>query len=159
MALRIHGLPVERVGSGVLKPIHRHGHGLSIDIVNCQSHLTGLRQTLDECRRLARQVLDRKPKPLAEGEGASAEGGAAPASGGGPSMGTSARNRAEVDRQLAQAADVLRQLEPHSPIPYLIERAVALGNLSFPDLIKVLVRDATVLGELTREFGIEAPPQ
>ncbi len=121
--------------------------------------LTGMRQTMDECRRLARQILDRKPKPVAEGEGPGApgEGAAAPAAGGGPSMATSARSRAEVYRQLAQAADVLRQLEPHSPIPYLIERAVALGNLPFPDLIKVLVRDANVLGELTREFGIEAP--
>ncbi len=119
--------------------------------------LTGLRQTLDECRRLARQVLDRKPKPVAEDAVAGAT--AAPTAGGGrgPSMGQPARTRAEVYRQLAQAAEVLRQLEPHSPIPYLIERAVSLGNLSFPDLIRVLVRDATVLGELNREFGIEEP--
>jgi predicted component of type VI protein secretion system len=59
-----------------------------------------------------------------------------------------------VYRQLAQAAEVLQQLEPHSPVPYLIRRAVELGDLPFPDMIRKLIREATVLAELDRELGI-----
>src|SRR5205823_3144705 len=65
--------------------------------------------------------------------------------------------RAQLYQQLAQTAARLQSLEPHSPIPYLIHRAVELGGLPFPQLIKALVRDANVLSELTREFGLEEP--
>jgi type VI secretion system protein ImpA len=50
----------------------------------------------------------------------------------------------------------LQQIEPHSPIPYLVKRAVRLGSLPFPLLIQQMVRDANMLGELNREFGIDA---
>ena len=63
--------------------------------------------------------------------------------------------RAEVYRQLGHAASLLRQLEPHSPIPYLIQKAVELGALPFPLLIRELVRDANVLEQLNRELGIK----
>ena len=67
-------------------------------------------------------------------------------------------SRAEAYRQLARAAAVLQELEPHSPIPYLVQRAVQLGSLPFPDLIKALIREPNVLAELAREFGLgEAP--
>ncbi len=55
---------------------------------------------------------------------------------------------------------MLRELEPHSPIPYLIQRAVELGSLPFPQLINALIRDDSILTELRREFGIkETPPE
>jgi type VI secretion system protein ImpA len=107
---------------------------------------------------LAQQILDRKPKPVEETPAEAGAGGQAPAARDGAPRGNM-RTRAEVYHQLSQAAKVLRELEPHSPIPYLIERAVALGNMSFPDLIKVLVRDAGTLSELSREMGIEEPAQ
>jgi type VI secretion system protein ImpA len=66
-----------------------------------------------------------------------------------------AATRAEAYRQLAQAADLLQTLEPHSPIPYLIQRAIELGKLSFPELIRELVRDANVLSEVNRLVGIK----
>lgn len=120
--------------------------------------LGSMRQVIEDCRRLAHQILERKPKPVEEtpvSEGGG--GGAGPAADGSPRG--AMRTRAEVFRQLAQAANVLKELEPHSPIPYLIERAVTLGHLSYPDLMKVLVRDVNVLSELNRELGIEEPTQ
>jgi type VI secretion system protein ImpA len=103
-----------------------------------------------------------KKKPLAaEGGGtnvadsgdgeAKTEGGG----GGGGSGGQAPGSREAAYNQLQQAADVLRQLEPHSPIPYLIERAVNLGRLAFPQLIKELVRSNDIITELFREFGIK----
>jgi hypothetical protein len=50
---------------------------------------------------------------------------------------------------------MLQQIEPHSPIPYLVKRAVELGALPFPRLIQQLIRDGNVLTELKREMGIK----
>jgi type VI secretion system protein ImpA len=52
---------------------------------------------------------------------------------------------------------MLQRLEPHSPIPYLINRAVELGALPFPDLMIALIRDAEVLAGMNRELGIKEP--
>jgi len=112
--------------------------------------LNGLRQSLESCHLLATHVAERRPVPGAE---ATAPGGAAGKADGSPA-GPPA-TRAEVYRQLAHAASLLRQLEPHSPIPYLIQKAVELGALPFPALIRELVRDATVLTQLNRELGIK----
>lgn len=118
--------------------------------------LTGLKQALDDCRILVQQILKTKAPAEAEGGG----GGGAEGGGGGGSPGRVAGSRAEAYRQLAQAAAVLQQLEPHSPIPYLIQKAVELGSLPFPLLIKALIREPNVLAELNREMGIkdEHPP-
>src|SRR5262249_13783294 len=95
--------------------------------------LLGLKQGIDDCRLLAQQILKTK-QPVGDDA----------ASGNGAASGRPARaagSREEAYRQLAQAAAVLQQLEPHSPIPYLIQRAVALGALPFPDMIKALIRE------------------
>ncbi len=62
--------------------------------------------------------------------------------------------RSEAYNQLKRAAETLEKLEPHSPIPYLVKRAVQLGRLPFPKLIEKLIRDGSVLEELGREFGL-----
>jgi type VI secretion system protein ImpA len=120
--------------------------------------LSGIRQALEDCQKLVQQIAAMR-RPEAAGKtdissGQAVGGGAAAPSGGGlPS-------RQEAYRQLEHAANVLRQLEPHSPIPYLVQRAVELGRLPFPQLIKALIRDANVLSELNRELGVkekEAP--
>ena len=65
------------------------------------------------------------------------------------------RTRSDAYRQLSEAAEFLRKTEPHSPIPYLVNRAVDLGKLQFPMLVQQLVREEGILGELRREFGID----
>jgi len=122
---------------------------------------TYLRPALQDCYSLARQILQKKPAEpgddtddqITEGQ---PEGGEM----------TTARprlsNRDEVYRQLAEAAGALQRLEPHSPVPYLIQRAVHLGAMPFPQLIQELVRDATIIAEMNRELGIreeQAPGQ
>jgi type VI secretion system protein ImpA len=123
--------------------------------------LTMVRQAIQECLGLERQIVQRKGGggAAAEAEAGPGEGAAPAARGGGPAPGS----RADAYHQLAQAAAVLQQLEPHSPIPYLVQRAVQLGGLPFPQLIRELVRDANILRELNRELGIKeegeaAPP-
>jgi type VI secretion system protein ImpA len=53
----------------------------------------------------------------------------------------SASDRAKLYTSLSRMADQLAQLEPHSPVPYLIRRAVAWGALDTAQLYsEVFVR-------------------
>jgi type VI secretion system protein ImpA len=110
--------------------------------------LTGLRQVVDETNTLIQQILQRK-RPVVE-EKSNNTGDKAGATAPKP-----AASRAEAYRLLGQAANMLKELEPHSPIPYLIQRAVELGSMPFPELIKEIVRDQKILSELNRELGIK----
>jgi type VI secretion system protein ImpA len=62
--------------------------------------------------------------------------------------------REDVYRQLRDAANLLQKIEPHSPIPYLIQKAITLGAMPFPLLMKALIRDEAVLKDMSRELGI-----
>jgi len=116
--------------------------------------LIRLREAVEDCRWLV-EYIGKKKCPQ-EGAGADTHVDGAPAGQGadGASLRRGA-SRAEVYRQLSQAGALLQQLEPHSPIPYLIQRAVELGAMPFPQLIKALIRDANVLAELNRELGLK----
>jgi type VI secretion system protein ImpA len=67
--------------------------------------------------------------------------------------------RDDVLNRLADASALLLQMEPHSPIAYLVQRAVRLARLPLPELMRVLVRDQNVLGQLDRDLdlGLEKP--
>jgi predicted component of type VI protein secretion system len=115
--------------------------------------LLGLRQAMEDCRVLADQILRRKgPAP---GGAAAASEGVAGESAGATAARPGATSREEVYRKLAEAANLLEQIEPHSPIPYLLRRAVELGALPFPLLMKQLIRDDNVLSMMNRELGIK----
>src|SRR5438128_2669895 len=102
--------------------------------------LIDLRGAVEDCRKLIKQILGQKGEEGGEvGGNSSME--AAPSSSGAAKAGS----REQAYRQLAQAAAVLRQLEPHSPIPYLIQRAVELGAMPFPQLMRALIREQNVL--------------
>jgi type VI secretion system protein ImpA len=120
--------------------------------------MTSVRQAVRECLLLARQLLERKgpaPSEALEGEAAEGEAGEPGAPGGGSYVSRGVRSRAEVYQRLAEAADLLQKLEPHSPIPYIIRRAIELGALPFPELMKRLISDAAVLADMSRNLGIQ----
>jgi hypothetical protein len=53
---------------------------------------------------------------------------------------------------------LLEELEPHSPVSFLIRRAVELRSLRSPELVEELMRDGNVLAFLKREVGSGTPP-
>jgi type VI secretion system protein ImpA len=67
------------------------------------------------------------PKAAATPEAESAAGAAAAA--------PPAETRDRIYGQLTELARLLHQIEPHSPVPYLIARAVAWGDMSLPELL------------------------
>jgi type VI secretion system protein ImpA len=118
---------------------------------------TGLRQALDECQALMNKVTRNQAQATASTNGADSSAGSS--GGETPHM---AGSREEAYRQLAQIANRLEQLEPHSPIPDLLRRAIELGRMPFRQLIHELVREPNLLAEVRREFGIKeagAAPQ
>jgi type VI secretion system protein ImpA len=128
-----------------------------------------LKQALEQCQTLAKQLLERKggaaeageaiPEAEAEAEAAAPEPGGDGAEAAAAGLARRARTRSDIYRQLHELATVLQQMEPHSPIPYLILRACELGALPFPQLMRSLIRDPNILTEMNRELGIhEAPP-
>jgi type VI secretion system ImpA family protein len=64
------------------------------------------------------------------------------------------RNRAEAYRRLSEAADYLLRTEPHSPVPYLVKRAVTWGSKSLEEILQELVRNNSELSEIYRLLQI-----
>lgn len=136
---------------------------------NLAPSLLDLNAAVTDCYRLADLVVKQRgpaagSQPTHDGsdEGSSEPGEAS--SGRGWSGGSdwaavadrAVATRADLYRQLEQTAELLEKLEPRSPVPYLVRRAVTLGNLPFPDLLKILVRDAAAVEQISREFGVPA---
>lgn len=125
--------------------------------------LSMLRPAINDVRKLLDQILQKKgpaPQTAAEMQAAAENGdggggGVMVAGGGMMQMASRGVTRDDLYRQLSQMADMLAQMEPHSPVPYLIQKAVHFGSLPFPQLMRELVRDLTVLAEMNRELGIK----
>jgi type VI secretion system protein ImpA len=133
-------------------------HTLNERLGSAAPGMTDVRKALDDILVLAREVLQRKGGPIVAEtpavNGAASENSTAPAAK--PDRLT----RDDLYGRLTETADLLEKMEPHSPVPYLIRRAVALGSLPFPQLMKAMIREdyAAALIELNRELGITEPP-
>lgn len=68
---------------------------------------------------------------------------------------TPIRSRAEAYQQLAAIADYLTRVEPHSPTPYLIKRAVTWGGMSLTELLLELVGNQSDLQAIYTLLGIK----
>jgi type VI secretion system protein ImpA len=69
------------------------------------------------------------------------------------------RSRAHAYQIIREAAEFLEELDPHSPAPHLIKRAANWGRLSFPDLMRELVQDPSMQGEIRRLLGFPKEPE
>lgn len=97
--------------------------------------------------------------------GAGGPGGGPPGgSGGGPGAGADLagavragriKSRADAYRMLAEAAEYLARTEPHSPVPYLVRRAVGWGNYTLGELLRELLAEASDLRTINKLLGIK----
>jgi len=115
-----------------------------------------VRKTLLEVQGLAQKILKRKgpppaAPPPADAAPAESDGAAQPAA---VVEAPRPLTRDDVLGRLADASTLLLQMEPQSPVAYMIQRAIRLAHLPLPDLMKVLVRDANVLGQLDRDLDL-----
>ncbi len=64
-------------------------------------------------------------------------------------------NRKEALAQLARLAEFFRKTEPHSPVSYLVHRAVKWGESPLGDVLGELIKDQNVLDHVRETLGIQ----
>lgn len=64
-------------------------------------------------------------------------------------------SRQQALQQLGQVAAFFRQTEPHSPISYLVQRAVRWGSMPLENLLKEVVKDSGALDHIWDTLGIK----
>ncbi|NRA90567.1 MAG: hypothetical protein HRU43_05510 [Simkaniaceae bacterium] len=70
----------------------------------------------------------------------------------------SLQSRQQAYELLSQIADYLSEIEPHSPTPYLIRRAVAWGDMSLGELMSELAQQSGDIQHAMRFLGMVDRP-
>lgn len=65
------------------------------------------------------------------------------------------RDRADALKRLAAVAAFFRQTEPHSPVAYLVERAVQWGEMPLEEWLRDVIRDGAVLAHVRETLGLK----
>jgi type VI secretion system protein ImpA len=130
----------------------------------CAAELENLRKLCDErfgddapllvsLEELFTNIRDAVQKVVGAGEEVEAgEEGVAGAPG--ARIGGPITSRQQALRQLSQVAAFFRQTEPHSPISYLVQRAVRWGDMPLEDLLKEVVKSSDALAHIWETLGI-----
>jgi type VI secretion system protein ImpA len=125
--------------------------------------LSALKKSLDEVRSLIDKTVKEKrllePDPAGVGAPAPARSDAAPT---GPAQGGFAvavrggpiRSRQEALAWLVEAASYFRRTEPHSPVSYLVQRAVKWGQMPLESWLQDVIKNDGVLDELRETLGL-----
>ena len=115
--------------------------------------LTPLRSVLVAIQAFVSRVLEERGEGSFAPAEADSEGEETPA----PARSASGAilSRAEAFQRLTEAADYLLRTEPHSPVPYLVRRAVSWGNLSLAELLGELLQKNADLPTLYTLLGIK----
>jgi type VI secretion system protein ImpA len=118
--------------------------------------LTAFRKSLDEVHTQIKKLLEEKraeePDEVeaeAGAEGVNEDG--TPRAGG---VATGAiSNRADALKRLNDIAVFFQKTEPHSPISYIVQRAVKWGNMPLETWLQDVIKDETVLYNLRQTLG------
>lgn len=70
-------------------------------------------------------------------------------------LATGPQSRAEALRWLEVVATYFRRTEPHSPVSYLIQRAVRWGDMPLENWLQEVINDEAVLGRVRDTLGIQ----
>ncbi|MDM7920739.1 MAG: type VI secretion system protein TssA [Pyrinomonadaceae bacterium] len=120
--------------------------------------LSNLRKSLEAVHDLLKKLLEEKrleePDEVeadAEAVGDTAEGGAVRK---GVAVAAGAiQNRSDALKRLADIADYFQKTEPHSPVAYLVQRAVKWGHMPLESWLKDVIKDETILFQLRQTLG------
>ncbi|MFO0938007.1 MAG: type VI secretion system ImpA family N-terminal domain-containing protein [Gemmataceae bacterium] len=102
---------------------------------------SSVQKALSSCRTMANEILRiRNPNASEKPTGADAKAtvnssaAASDDTNDGASL-APVRNREEVYTRLQELTVILEQFDPHSPVPFLVRRAIELRDLKFPELV------------------------
>jgi type VI secretion system protein ImpA len=117
--------------------------------------LSEFQKTLDLVHTQVKLLLEEKraEEPdeviFEESEDGAAEGGGGRASAGGNISG-----RQEALKRLAEIASFFKKTEPHSPVSYLVQKAVRWGEMPLDTWLQDVIKDQSVLGQLQETLGV-----
>lgn len=124
---------------------------------------SNLKKVLDDIQTLVKKLLEdkRAEEPDAADETATTDGGSGEAETSGATNGTAKmmttagaiQNRQDALKRLADLAEFFRKTEPHSPISYLVQRAVKWGEMPLENWLQDVIKDETVLYQLRQTLG------
>jgi len=130
--------------------------------------MSELKKSLDDVRAVVEKIVKEKrllePDPIpvgeaGEGPGEAGANGGAPGGGaagaGGVFVSGPIRTRAEAVSRLTEVAAFFRQTEPHSPVSYLVERAVKWSQMPLEKWLASVIKDDTVLDSLRETLGVD----
>lgn len=121
---------------------------------------SNLKKALDEIQTLVKRLLEEKraeePDAADETPAAAESTEAGAAVGGGQTAavaGGAVQNRRDALKRLAELAEYFRKTEPHSPLSYLIQRAVKWGEMPLETWLQDVIKDEAVLFQLRQTLG------
>jgi type VI secretion system protein ImpA len=112
-----------------------------------------LKSTLDKIRDWADKTV--KEKRLEEPDG-STIGGEEGSAGAGGAVAGAVSGRQDALRRLADVAEYFRRTEPHSPVSYLVQRAIAWGQMPLDAWLGDVIKDGVLLENLKETLGIKS---
>lgn len=120
--------------------------------------MTNLKKSLEQVETQVKLLLAQKreeePDEIEDDPEMETEDGEGRGGGKGmPGTSGSIDNRKDALRRLAQLADYFRKTEPHSPISYLVTRAVKWGNMPLESWLQDVIKDETVLFQIRQTLG------
>lgn len=126
---------------------------------------TNLKKALDDIQTVVKKLLEDKraeePDEVAETAAETAAPGdngtsAAATNGATAAVATAAgaiQNRQDAIKRLADLAEFFRKTEPHSPVSYLVQRAVKWGEMPLEMWLQDVIKDEAVLFQLRQTLG------
>lgn len=66
-------------------------------------------------------------------------------------------SREDAFKQLLEIAEYFRKTEPHSPVSYVIQKAVKWGNMPLGELVSELIIDDSARKQFNQLTGVESP--
>jgi type VI secretion system protein ImpA len=119
--------------------------------------LGALKRSLDEVRTLVEKTVKEKriqePDPVQDASVA-APSETAESTGTNIAVGP-VHSRHEALQRLAEVARYFEVTEPHSPVAYLVQRAIKWGQMPLEVWLEDVIKDGSVLGQLKETLGIK----
>jgi type VI secretion system protein ImpA len=136
--------------------------------------LRGLKETLDACQELVEDILKKRGGLVTELAPAQSETAPAPqaaplvkhdslrAVSSAPliqdGLPLEPQDRSDAIQRLLAVAAYFRRTEPHSPVPYLVQRAVHWANLPLEQWLQYVIHDTTSLESIRETLGLKDSP-
>ena len=121
--------------------------------------LGNLKKALDDIQTQVKKLLEEKraeePDEIGEvtEEAVAGEEGATVKVGGVATASGAIQNRQDALKRLSDIAAFFQKTEPHSPISYLVQRAIKWGNMPLESWLQDVIKDETVIFQIRQTLG------